>query len=127
MSTDNPFTVAVAQATPVFLNRVATIEKACDLIGAAGRMGARLIAFPESFVPAYPDWVWAVPAGDEGTLDDLYAEFLDQSVTIPSDTADRLCRTQLEAWQRAGGRRKWRDLHRLAQAGRLKRVQQFSI
>ena len=92
MPIDNPFTVAVAQATPVFLNRAATIEKACDLIGEAGRTGARLIAFPESFVPTYPDWVWAVPAGDEGTLNDQYAEFLDQSVTIPSDTTDRLCR-----------------------------------
>ncbi|HEY4721291.1 MAG TPA: carbon-nitrogen hydrolase family protein, partial [Anaerolineae bacterium] len=82
----------MAQATPVFLNRTATIEKACDLIGEAGRAGARLIAFPESFVPTYPDWVWAVPSGDEGTLNDLYAEFLDQSVTIPSDATDRLCR-----------------------------------
>ena len=92
MPTDHPFTVAAVQATPVFLNRAATIDKACDLIGEAGRMGARLIAFPESFVPAYPDWVWAVPSGDEGTLNDLYAEFLDQSVTIPSDATDRLCR-----------------------------------
>jgi len=46
--------VAVVQAAPVFFNRQATIEKACDLISAAAEKGAQLILFPEAFVPAYP-------------------------------------------------------------------------
>jgi nitrilase len=46
--------VAVVQAAPVLFNRDATIEKACDLIKKAARQGARLIVFPEAFVPAYP-------------------------------------------------------------------------
>ncbi|MGH2481214.1 MAG: nitrilase-related carbon-nitrogen hydrolase [Ktedonobacteraceae bacterium] len=56
-----PFTVAVVQATPVFLDRAATIEKACELIARAGHAGARLIVFPEAFIPAYPAWVWTIP------------------------------------------------------------------
>ena len=24
---------------------------------------AALVAFPKSFIPAYPDWVWAIPPG----------------------------------------------------------------
>jgi len=54
------YSIALAQATPVFLNRDATLVKACDLIAEAGRNGARLVAFPEAFVPAYPDW-WKNP------------------------------------------------------------------
>jgi len=46
--------VAVVQAAPVFFNRQATIEKACDLISEAAEQGAQLILFPEAFVPAYP-------------------------------------------------------------------------
>ena len=96
-SNDRSFRVAAVQAAPVFLNRDATIEKACELIVDAGRAGARLIAFPASFVPTYPDWVWAIPPGDEGMLNELYAELLDQSVTIPSAATDRLCRAAKQA------------------------------
>jgi nitrilase len=95
MSNENniaPFKVAAVQASPVFLDRDATIDKACDLIAAAGSEGARLIVFPEAFIPAYPDWVWAIPSGEEGVLNELYAELLSNSITIPSDATDRLCR-----------------------------------
>src|SRR3954447_23064893 len=84
------FKIAVVQATPVFLDREATVNKACDLIERAGRAGARLIVLPESFIPTYPDWVWAIPPGEEGALSDLYAEFLAQSVDIPGPATEAL-------------------------------------
>ena len=87
---ERPFTVAVVQAAPVFLDRAATIAKACELIAEAGRAGARLVVFPEGFVPAYPDWVWAIPPGEQGLLNDLYAELLANAVAIPSDATDAL-------------------------------------
>ncbi len=89
---DATFKVAAVQAAPVFLDRTATIDKACELIAAAGREGARLIVFPEAFIPAYPDWVWAIPSGEEEVLNELYAELLANAVTIPSDATDVLCR-----------------------------------
>ena len=46
--------VAVVQAAPVLFNLDATIEKTCDFIRTASQQGARLILFPEAFVPAYP-------------------------------------------------------------------------
>ncbi len=46
--------VAVVQAAPVLFDREATIEKACGLIEQAAVQGARLILFPEAFIPAYP-------------------------------------------------------------------------
>src|SRR5206468_2778025 len=57
-----PFRAAVVQAAPAFLEREATIARAADLIDQAGRNGARLVVFPEAFVPGYPDWAWSVPA-----------------------------------------------------------------
>lgn len=87
-----PFKVAAVQAMPVFLNREATVEKACDLIAQAGREGARLVVFPEAFIPAYPDWVWAVPSGDESMYNELYADLLVNAVTIPSEATEQLCR-----------------------------------
>ena len=91
------FKVAAIQATPVFLNREATVEKACDLITTAGSEGARLIVFPESFIPAYPNWVWAIPSGEEEVLNELYAELLTNAFTIPSDATDALCRAARSA------------------------------
>jgi len=85
------FKVAAVQTAPVFMDREATIAKACDLIIEAGRNGAELIVFPEAFIPSYPDWVWAIPAGQNQILSELYAELVDQSVTIPSPATDQLC------------------------------------
>jgi len=84
------FRIAAVQAAPIFLNREATVEKACTLISEAGSQEARLIVFPESFIPAYPDWVWAVPPGREKILNQLYAELLAQAVEIPSAATERL-------------------------------------
>ncbi len=86
-----PFRVAAVQAAPVFLDRDATVAKACALIAEAGGAGARLVAFPEAFIPGYPFWVWLIPAGNTAGLRELYAELLDQSISIPSPATDRLC------------------------------------
>ncbi|MGZ7078176.1 MAG: carbon-nitrogen hydrolase family protein [Thermoanaerobaculia bacterium] len=82
--------VAAVQATPVFLDGDATIAKACRLIEEAAASGARLIVFPESFVPGYPDWVWVVPAGQGKLLSRLHGRFLSASVAVPSDSTKRL-------------------------------------
>jgi nitrilase len=95
--TDAPFKVAAVQAAPIFMDRDATVDKACELIAEAGRNGARLVAFPESFIPAYPDWVWAVPAGEDGMLSDLYAEFLANAVDVPSPATQKLCQAAKKA------------------------------
>ena len=48
------YKVAVVQAAPVQFDREATIKKACDLARDAAAGGARLVLFPEAFVPSYP-------------------------------------------------------------------------
>lgn len=46
-SANEPFVIAAAQAAPVFLDRSATVDRACDLIREAGKNGARLVVFPD--------------------------------------------------------------------------------
>ena len=89
-----PVTVATVQATPVFLERDATVDKACRLIKEAAGAGASLIAFPETFVPTYPDWVWRVPAWHDG---ELVARLYRESVSVPGPTVDRLGGAAAEA------------------------------
>ncbi len=91
------FKVAAAQAAPVFLNRKATVEKACDLIAQAGREGAKLVVFPEAFISGYPDWVWVVPNSHGAVLNELYTELVHNAVSIPDETTQKLCQAAKSA------------------------------
>jgi len=47
-------TVAVVQAAPVVLDRERTLDRIEALAADAAGLGARVVVFPEAFVPAYP-------------------------------------------------------------------------
>lgn len=82
------FKAAAVQAAPVWMDAAATVEKACDLIHEAADNGARLVAFPEVFVPAYPYWNW-IMTPFEGSRH--FRELYKASVSVPSEHTDRLC------------------------------------
>ena len=46
--------IAVVQAAPVMFDAAACAEKAARLIDEAAGQGAKLIVFPELFIPCYP-------------------------------------------------------------------------
>jgi len=94
---ENVYKIAAAQAAPVFLNREATVEKACELIAKAGTDGAKLIVFPEVFIAGYPDWVWLVPNGKAAMLNALYTELIENSVAIPDEATKKLCQAAKNA------------------------------
>jgi aliphatic nitrilase len=50
------YKVAAAHVAPVFLDTDRSVAKACSVIEEAARHGARLIAFPEAFLPGFPVW-----------------------------------------------------------------------
>ncbi|MFN2595418.1 MAG: carbon-nitrogen hydrolase family protein [Actinomycetota bacterium] len=85
--TDQKVVVASVQGTPVFLDRGATVEHAADLTAKAAADGARLVVFPETFVPTYPDWIWRTKPWSHS---DWFARLQDQSVVVPSLTTNRL-------------------------------------
>lgn len=76
------FQVAAVQAAPAFLDLRRSVAEVCRLIGEAGRLGARLTVFPEAFVPTYPFWVWLIPAGKTKVLRELYAQLVQNAMTI---------------------------------------------
>ncbi|HSM16587.1 MAG TPA: carbon-nitrogen hydrolase family protein [Gemmatimonadales bacterium] len=93
----SPFKIAAVQATPVYLDRDASIAKACRLIAEVGATGGELAVFPEAFIPGYPLWVWFVPPGHTHPLRQLYAELVANAVTVPSPATAALCQAAREA------------------------------
>src|SRR5438445_3669971 len=94
MSAERSVTVAAVQGVPVFLDLDATVERTCELITEAAGLGARLIVFPEAWLPGYPDWVWRLPAWDDGTW---YTRLYEQAVEIPGPATKRLGQAAREA------------------------------
>ncbi len=88
--------VAAIQAAPIFLNREATVEKACALIKEAGAAGASVVGFPEGFIPGHPLWYHFHPATSSHSLK-LATELFKNAVEIPGPATDPLCRAAREA------------------------------
>src|SRR2546421_8781393 len=85
-------TVACVQAEPVILDRDATIEKLASLAAEAAGNGAKLLVFPETFIPAYPSSVWAraLAGWSEPGAKEAFALLARESLEFPSEAADRL-------------------------------------
>ena len=81
--------VAVVQASPVYLDRTASTEKACDLIRKAGADGAELVAFPEGFVPGHPLWYHFHPATGVRSRQ-LATSLYQNAAVVPGETTDAL-------------------------------------
>jgi aliphatic nitrilase len=82
--------VAAVQAASVFLDRAGSTEKACRLIREAGANGARVIGFPEGFIPAHPVW-YHHHAATGAVANRLAVELFKNSVEIPGPETDALC------------------------------------
>ena len=91
------YKVAVVQAAPVWLDLDATVDKTVALIEAAAAAGARLIAFPETFIPGYPWHIWlGAPAWAIGR--GFVQRYFDNALSYDSPQAE----TIRVAVQRAG-------------------------
>jgi len=78
--------IAIIQQAPVLLDREATLAKAVQLIGQAAEEGAKLLVFPEAFVPGYPAWVWRLrPGSDWGLSEEIHRRLLENSVDLEAD------------------------------------------
>jgi nitrilase len=76
----------------VFLNKAETIGVAVGSVREAAGAGARLVVFPEAFVPGYPAWIWRLrPGADMALSERLHARLLAESVRIGAGDLAPLC------------------------------------
>jgi len=78
--------VAVTQFEPAWLDLSASVQKTCELIRQAAEKDAKLLAFPECWIPGYPAWIWARPVDF-----DLSAAYIKNSLKIDSKEMQRIC------------------------------------
>ena len=90
---NNKLQVALAQISPVWLNKSATIEKVESTITDAAKEGAELIVFGEGLLPGYPFWL-ALTGGaewDTTVNKELHAHYVRNSITIEKGDLDGVC------------------------------------
>ena len=79
--------IAAVQASPVTLDLEATVEKTCDIVREAAANGAKVIGFPEAFIPTYPWWLFQRDFGDQVGF---YTRLYRNSVEIPGPAFQKL-------------------------------------
>jgi len=98
-STDQSVRVAVIQAASIIMDKDATIEKAITLIQQASEKGAKIVVFPEAFIPAYPRGLsFGTIIGnrsDNGRKD--WYRYWKNSIPVPGETTDQLGEAAREA------------------------------
>jgi nitrilase len=86
-------TAAIIQHPPVFLNLQASLDKAVEYIKEAAKKGAKIIAFPETWLPGYPLWIDSAPnAAIWGSPEakSVFNLLFQNSLEIPSEGFTRL-------------------------------------
>ncbi len=90
--------VAVVQAAPVLFDKEETIMKAVKLIEEAAGKGAKLVLFPEAFIPAYPRGLsFGTVVGSRSSEGrDTWKKYWENCVQVPSKDTDTLCEAAKE-------------------------------
>ena len=83
------YKVAVVQAAPAWLDLDASVDKTIALIQEAATSGAKLVAFPEVFIPGYPWHIWTgAPAWAIGR--GFVQRYFDNSLSYDSPEAEKI-------------------------------------
>jgi len=84
-----PFEIAIVQKPPVALDLPASLGRAVEWIAEAAAAGARLVLFPETFLPGYPAWIWRLRPGPDLRLgNEIHARLRRNAVDLSGDTLD---------------------------------------
>ncbi|MFK7783018.1 carbon-nitrogen hydrolase family protein [Psychroserpens sp.] len=85
--------VALAQISPVWLNKLETLKKVEHSIIEASKEQAELIVFGEGLVPGYPFWLALTEGAEWNTAvnKELHAHYVKNSITIEKGGLNTIC------------------------------------
>ena len=84
---------AAIQAAPIYLDLARSLEKARELTAKASSLGARLVVFPETWLPGYPAWLDCcrdVALWDHPPMKRVFARLMENAVAVPGPAIDSL-------------------------------------
>lgn len=87
------YMAAAMHVSPIFLDAAKTVDKACSLIAEAARNGAKLVAFPEAYIPAFP--LWATLRAP-GASNDFFRRLASNAVRVPGPEVQRIAQAARE-------------------------------
>jgi len=94
MNKHNTLKVALAQISPVWLDKDRTLAKVESQIVEAGEKAADLVVFGEALVPGYPFWL-ALTGGAEWNTEvnrELHAHYVSNAICIEDGDLDTICK-----------------------------------
>tara|TARA_B110000003_G_scaffold208536_1_gene207402 strand:- start:9509 stop:10465 length:957 start_codon:yes stop_codon:yes gene_type:complete len=135
MIKSNFLKVALAQITPIWLNKVQTIIKIENFIKEAAKEKAELIVFGEALLPGYPFWISLTNGAEwnSSIQKEIHAHYVQNSVRIEKDELDTFCKLAkefkiaiyigiIERAQNRGGHSLYASLVYINQEGKIKSV-----
>tara|TARA_R110002051_G_scaffold80488_1_gene144482 strand:+ start:4230 stop:5180 length:951 start_codon:yes stop_codon:yes gene_type:complete len=95
---ENLLNVALAQISPVWLNKVATLEKIENSIQEAASKKTELIIFGEALLPGYPFWLALTDgaAWDLKVNKEIHAHYVRNAIQIEAGELNGICRLAKE-------------------------------
>ncbi|HEX7381512.1 MAG TPA: carbon-nitrogen hydrolase family protein [Nevskiaceae bacterium] len=84
MAKTKPVKVAAVHDAAPFLELEAGVAHTCEMIRRAAAGGAKLVAFPETYLPGYPYWIWSHTPKHAAPL---FAELYANSPELPSEAS----------------------------------------
>ena len=81
--TAETFRASIVQRPPVLLDRAASTARVLEGLEEAAAGGARLVVFPETYLPGYPEYIWRLsPAGDYELSSEIHGRLLAEAIDI---------------------------------------------
>ena len=93
MNKSNFLKVALAQISPVWLDKKQTIQKIKNTIEEASKEKAELIVFGEALLPGYPFWIGLTngAAWNSSVQKEIHAHYVQNSITIEKGELASIC------------------------------------